>query len=206
MLVSFYGFILHLFQTIDYTAVFFMMLIEASLIPFPSEIPMLAVGIQSAHGTMNPFIGLFVALAGVFFGTSINYVLGYFIGATFVEKYGKYFGIKKPAYHRAQDLFQKDATFYTFFGRLLPVVRQLISIPAGMARMPYLKFISLSLAGSALWLAILILLGYFIGDNTELIRQYVTSITIIIVLCGVTYFLLHHRPLLHKIMKQLKKS
>lgn len=206
MLVSFYGFILHLFQTIDYTAVFFMMLLESSLIPFPSEIPMLAVGLQSAHGTMNPFVGLFVALVGVFIGTSINYVLGYYLGDAFVEKYGKYFGVKRSAYHKAQELFQKDATFYTFFGRLLPVVRQIISIPAGMARMPYLKFISLSLAGSAIWLSLLILLGYFLGDNIELIRQYITSITLIIIIGGVVYFLLHHRPLLHKIMKQLKKS
>lgn len=75
MLESFYGYILHLFQTIDYWAVFIMMSIEASVIPFPSEIPMLAVGIQSARGMMNPIIGLLVALAGVFVGTTINYYI-----------------------------------------------------------------------------------------------------------------------------------
>ncbi|MCB9806317.1 VTT domain-containing protein [Candidatus Peribacteria bacterium] len=88
----------------------------------------------------------------------MNYFLGYFIGDSFIEKYGKYIGIKQSSYHRAQKLFKKDASFYTFFGRLLPVVRQIISIPAGMARMPYLQFISLSLFGSALWLGILICL------------------------------------------------
>lgn len=178
MLESFYEFILHLFHSIDYWAVFVMMTIEASLIPFPSEIPMLAVGIQSAQGTMNPIIGLIVALCGVFIGTSINYALGYYIGDAFLRKYGKYVMIKEADYHRAQTLFMKDANFYTFFGRLLPVIRQLISIPAGMARMPFLRFITLSMTGSAIWLTILIILGYYIGENTELIKAYIGYITL----------------------------
>ena len=79
MLEQFYGLIEHFFQSIDYTAVFIMMTIEASVIPFPSEVPMLAVGIQSASGNMNPIIGLLVALAGVTIGTTCNYLLGYYI-------------------------------------------------------------------------------------------------------------------------------
>ena len=133
---------------------------------------MLAVGMQSASGSMNPLMGLIVALVGVWVGTTINYLIGYYIGDAFVEKFGKYFFIKKHDYHRAQALFNADAGFYTFFGRLIPVVRQLISIPAGMAHMPYVKFITLSLAGSTIWLSILIALGYFIGENTALIKQY----------------------------------
>lgn len=173
MLESFYDVIVHLFHSIDYWAVFIMMTIEASLIPFPSEIPMLAVGIQSAQGAMNPLLGLLVALCGVFIGTTINYALGYYIGDAFLRKYGKYVMIKESDYHRAQTLFLKDANFYTFFGRLLPVVRQLISIPAGMAHMPFLRFITLSMTGSGLWLIILIMLGYFIGENTSLIKTYI---------------------------------
>lgn len=102
------------------------------------------------------------------------------MGDIFVEKYGKYFGIKKESYHHAQALFHKDANFYTFFGRLVPVIRQIISIPAGMAHMPFPRFLFLSLAGSAIWLTILIILGYYIGDNTELIKPYTTGITAII--------------------------
>lgn len=75
MFDPFYEFIYHLFQTIDYTAVFLMMALEASIIPFPSEIPMLAVGIQSYHGDMNPIIGLLVALCGVTVGTTANYFI-----------------------------------------------------------------------------------------------------------------------------------
>lgn len=181
-----------------------MMTIEASVIPFPSEIPMLAVGIQSAQGQMNPLLWLIIALCGVFIGTSVNYLLGYYIGDTFVEKYGKYFGIKKSAYHRAQELFQKDADFYTFFGRLIPVIRQLISIPAGMAGMPYFRFIILSLAGSAIWLTILITLGYFIGNNLALIKNYIAVITLTIIAIGGLYFVIRHKKLLKKILKKSK--
>lgn len=192
MLEQFYESIVHLFGTINYTAVFIMMAIEASVIPFPSEIPMLAVGIQSASWEMNPIVWLLVALLWVTLGTSVNYFLGYYIGDAFIEKYGKYFFIKKSAYHKAQKLFIEDANFYTFFGRLIPVVRQLISIPAGMARMNYWKFISLSLAGSTIWLTILIVMGYVFGKNQELIKEYLSGITIGIVLIAVIVWYWKH--------------
>lgn len=192
MLEQFYESIVHLFGTINYVAVFIMMAIEASVIPFPSEIPMLAVGIQSASWDMNPIIGLFVALLGVTVGTTCNYFLGYYIWDAFIEKYGKYFFIKKSAYHKAQKLFMEDANFYTFFGRLIPVVRQLISIPAGMARMPYWRFLWLSLAGSALWLIVLITCGYIFGKNQELIKEYLSLITLsIIFLTGILWYWRH---------------
>lgn len=158
MLEIFYGYILHLFQTIDYSALFLMMLIESSMIPFPSEIPLLAIGIQSAHGTMNPITGLIISLIAIFIGASINYSIGRYIGDVFFEKYGKYFLIKKHAYHEAKRLYSEDATFYTFYGRLMPLVRQLISLPAGMVHMHFGKFMALTLAGSAIWHSILITL------------------------------------------------
>lgn len=193
MLDSLYDSVFHLFNTINYGTVFIMMILEASIFPVPSEIPMIAIGMQSAAGTMNPVLGITIGLLGIFIGTTINYYIGYFIGDVFVEKYGKYFFIKKSSYHRAQQLFNKDANYYTFFGRLIPVVRHLISIPAGMAHMPYGRFIGLSLLGSSIWLTILVTLGYFIGDNEALIKQYITSITIGIILCAVLFFLYKHR-------------
>jgi len=134
---------------------------------------MTTVGIQSAKGMMNPAAGLLAGLLGVWVGTTINYAIGYFIGDAFIERFGKYFFIKKKHYHHAQELFRSDANFYTFFGRLLPGVRHLISIPAGMIRMPYLRFISLSLLGSAIWLSILIVLGYSIKNNDVFLKEYI---------------------------------
>lgn len=75
MLESFYGYIFHLFQTVDYTGIFVMMLIEASMLPFPSEVPMLAIGIQAAKGTMNPYVGFLISLVAIFIGASVNYAL-----------------------------------------------------------------------------------------------------------------------------------
>jgi len=78
----------------------------------------------------------------------VNYCLGRYVGDVFFEKYGKYFLIKKHAYEEAKKLYAKDASFYTFYGRLIPLVRQLMSLPAGMVHMPFWKFMSLTLAGS----------------------------------------------------------
>lgn len=206
MLEVFYGYIFQLFQTIDYPALFVMMLIESSMIPFPSEIPLLAIGIQSARGTMNPIIGLLISLLAIFIGASANYAIGRFIGDTFFEKYGKYFLIKKHAYHEAKRLYSEDANFYTFYGRLMPLVRQLMSLPAGMVHMPFWKFMGLTLAGSTLWHTILITLGYFIGDNTTLIKNYLTTISLLIILSGVVFFGYKHRSLLKKMLKNLKQS
>lgn len=114
------------------------------------------------------------------------------MGDIFIERYGKYFFIKKEGYHHVKDLFREDANFYTFFGRLLPVVRQLISIPAGMAHMPYGRFITLSLTGSALWLIVLIALGYVIGDNQELIKSYIGQISAVIVICVALLWIVRH--------------
>ncbi len=156
MFDAFYGYIFQVFQTIDYGAVFVMMLIEASMLPFPSEIPLLAIGIQAAKGTMNPLLGFLISLIAIFIGATVNYGIGYYIGDSFLEKYGKYFLMKKHAYHEAKKLFAEDANFYTFYGRLIPLVRQLMSFPAGIVRMPYWNFIGLTLAGSGIWHAILI--------------------------------------------------
>jgi membrane protein DedA with SNARE-associated domain len=158
MLENFYGYIFHLFQTVDYGGIFAMMLIEASMLPFPSEVPLMAIGIQAAKGTMNPLLGFLISLIAIFIGASLNYAIGRFVGDTFFEKYGRYFLIKKHAYHEAKKLYKKDATFYTFYGRLMPLVRQLMSLPAGMVHMPFMKFMALTLSGSAIWHGVLITL------------------------------------------------
>jgi membrane protein DedA with SNARE-associated domain len=206
MLTSFYEYIFHLFQSVDYGGIFIMMLIESSLIPFPSEVPMLAIGIQAAKGTMNPFFGLIVSLVAIFIGATMNYAIGYFIGDAFFEKYGKYFLIKKHAYHEAKKLFAEDETFYTFYGRLMPLIRQLISLPAGIVRMRFWKFMWLTLAGSAVWHSILITVGYFIGENAALAKWYLTTLTLIFFIAGVLFLLYKHRKLVVKLLKYLKKS
>jgi len=86
-----------------------------------------------------------ISLLAIAIGATINYTIGYYIGDPFFEKYGKYFFIKKRAYHEAKKLFEKNEKFYTLYGRLIPLVRQLMSLPAGIVHMPYLPFITLTL-------------------------------------------------------------
>ena len=120
-----------------------------------------------------------ISLVAIFIGATVNYYIGYYIGDVFFEKYGRYFMIKKHAYHEAKKLYAEDANFYTFYGRLIPLVRQLMSLPAGMVHMPFWKFIGLTLAGSAIWHSILITMGYLIGDHTDLIKNYTTGLTVV---------------------------
>ena len=183
-----------------------MLLIESFLPPFPSEIPMIAIGIQAAKWSMNPLFGLCISLVAIGIGATVNYALWYYFGDAFFEKYGKYFFIKRHAYHEAKKLFAEDATFYTFFGRLMPLIRQLISIPAGMIRMRYTKFMALTLAGSTIWHVILITVGYFIGENAALAKWYLTTLTLLFFMVGVLFLLYKHRELVVKFLKQMKKS
>ena len=206
MLHNFFDIIIHLFSTINYWSVFILMILEASVFPIPSEIPMVAIGIQAANGTMNIFVGVGIGLLGIWIGTSINYALWYYFWDKFVTKYGKYFFIKQESYERTKKLFSEGANFYTFFGRFIPVVRHLISLPAGVTRMNYWRFTFLSLAWSGIWLLVLVSFGYFIGENTQLIHEYIGWISLTI-FCwiGILVVWRHRRGLL-RWLRTLKKQ
>lgn len=206
MLHNFYEFIFSLIQNMGYMDIFLMMLIEASLLPFPSELPLMTIGILASEGTMNPFIGLWISLLAIFIGSIVNYFIWYTIGDRFFEHYGKYFFIKKHAYHEAKRLFAKNENFYTFFWRLIPLVRQLMSLPAGMVHMPFLKFICLSMLGSAIWHSIVITIGYFIGENKELTKTYLLSINIIFIILGCIILSWKYRKLLKKMIQHIQNS
>ncbi|MBP6981571.1 DedA family protein [Candidatus Gracilibacteria bacterium] len=180
--------ILGFFQTIDYTAIFFLMTLESSIFPVPSELVMIPAGISALSGNIDPFLAIIVGGLGSVFGALINYyVLGRFLGKPFLEKYGKYILITKEKYKKSEDLFLKNDQLYTFIGRLLPVVRHLISIPAGIFRMKIIPFITITFLGATLWCAILVGLGYFFGDTmTEVVGKYGNEVGIIsIVIIGI---------------------
>lgn len=180
--------ILWFFQTIDYTAIFFLMTLESSIFPVPSELVMIPAGISALSGNIDPFLAIIVWWLGSVFWALINYyVLGRFLGKPFLEKYGKYILITKEKYKKSEDLFLKNDQLYTFIGRLLPVVRHLISIPAGIFRMKIIPFITITFLGATLWCAILVGLGYFFWDTmTEVVGKYGNEVGIIsIVIIGI---------------------
>ena len=164
-----------------YLGIFIMMAIESSFIPFPSEIVLIPAGFLASKGEMSlPFI-MSSALVGSLFGAFINYFLALVLGRKILEKYGKYFFIKESALVKMDNYFAKHGAISTFIGRLIPGIRQLISIPAGLSKMNLAVFSLYTTLGAGIWAFILTMLGYFIGENQELIDVYLKQITVAVV-------------------------
>jgi len=164
-----------------YLGIFIMMAIESSFIPFPSEIVLIPAGYLASQGDMSIGMIMSTALGGSMVGAFINYYLALTLGRKLLKKYGKYFFIKENALEKMDSYFKKHGHISTFTGRLIPGIRQLISIPAGLARMNLVQFSIYTALGAGIWALILTLLGFFIGENQELIDTYLKQITITIV-------------------------
>jgi len=155
-----------------YALIFAFMAIESSFIPFPSEIVMIPAGFLAARGELSlhaPMPDLVLAtvvgLAGSLAGAYFNYFLSAKLGEPFLRKYGKWFFIKPEALDRACEVFNKYGGATTFVCRLVPVIRQLISIPAGLSKMPLGKFTFFTGLGAGIWTAILAGVGYALGRS-----------------------------------------
>jgi len=176
-----------------YLGIFIMMTIESSFIPFPSEIVLIPAGYLAAQGDMSIGMIMSAALGGSMLGAYINYYLALTMGRKLLIKYGKYFFIKENALDKMDSYFSKHGHISTFTGRLIPGIRQLISIPAGLARMNLAQFSIYTALGAGIWALILTLLGYFIGANQELIDTYLKQITIGIVATLVVIGFIYYR-------------
>ncbi|MDD2790134.1 MAG: DedA family protein [Sulfurimonas sp.] len=164
-----------------YLGIFVLMAIESSFIPFPSEIVLIPAGYLASSGQMNIAAIMGSALGGSLVGAFVNYYLALLLGRKLLKRYGKYFFIKESALDKMDAYFLKHGHISTFIGRLIPGIRQLISIPAGLARMDLMTFTIFTTLGAGIWALILVLLGYFIGENQELINTYLHQITIAVV-------------------------
>ena len=162
-----------------YLGIFIMMAIESSFIPFPSEIVLIPAGYLASQGEMTLGMIMVAALGGSMVGAFINYLLALTLGRKILQRYGKYFFIKESALEKMDSYFEKHGHISTFNGRLIPVVRQYISFPAGLAKMSPFKFTVYTALGAGIWVTILAYLGYFLGQNQTLIQQYLKEITIL---------------------------
>ena len=156
--------------TWGYALVFAFMAIESSFIPFPSEIVMIPAGFIAARGELSLHapvpdlvLAIAVGLAGSLVGAYFNYFLSSWLGEPFLRQYGKWFFVKEPVLDRAFEVFNRYGAPTTFVCRLVPVIRQLISIPAGLARMPLGKFSLFTGLGAGIWTAILAAIGFVLG-------------------------------------------
>lgn len=153
--------------------VFAFMAIESSFIPFPSEVVMIPAGFLAARGELglSPCAALaasvVVGIIGSLAGAYANYYLSLWLGKPFLERYGKYFFIKKEPLDRACEVFNRYGAATTFVCRLVPVIRQLISIPAGIAKMPLGSFTLFTALGAGIWTAILAAVGYALGRSAS---------------------------------------
>ncbi len=156
--------------TWGYIFIFVFMTIESSFIPFPSEVVMIPAGFLAARGELSggsPLVcvslAVLVGVLGSLAGAFVNYYLALWVGKPFLEKYGKYFFIKPEPLARACEVFNKYGAATTFVCRLIPVIRQLISIPAGIAKMPLAPFTFFTALGAGIWTIILAAVGYILG-------------------------------------------
>jgi len=160
-------------QHLGYTEIFFLMALESSLFPVPSELVMIPAGYRAAMGDLDPWLATLAGGAGSLLGASANYVLGRYVGRAFLLRWGKWFLINETKYREAETLFMKNANLATFVGRFIPVIRHLISLPAGVFGMALLPFALLTTLGATIWCGVLVLLGYYLGEPTiRIVTEY----------------------------------
>ncbi len=155
-----------------YPGIVVLMAMESSIIPVPSELVMPPAGYLAYQGKMNAFLAILCGTAGSLIGAYANYFASHYLGRPLIIKYGKYVLIPPEKFEKVERFFLQHGEISTFIGRLLPVVRHLISIPAGLSGMNHVKFSLYTLLGAGIWCTILTWIGYIIGENQKLIMQY----------------------------------
>lgn len=177
---------------INYGTVTILMSIESSFIPFPSEIIVPPAAWKAAQGSMNVFGVFFSALAGSMIGALFNYYLALSLGRKVLysladTRLAHFFLVKRESLEKAEQYFTKYGRSSTFIGRLVPAVRQLISLPAGIAKLDIKRFLLFTFLGSGIWNMILTALGYFLYSKKELLEQYYGRISLIFAICGILF-------------------
>ena len=184
-----------------YWGIFLLMFLESTFFPFPSEIIMIPAGYLAYKGEMNLYMVVLMGILGSVGGALLNYYLAKSFGRAFILRYGKYFFIKEKTLDKLESFFAKHGEISTFTGRLIPGIRQLISLPAGLARMNIAKFSFFTALGAGIWVVVLVALGYVVGSNEELVSQYLKSATLIalisVIFIAVLYVVRYKR---HKVI------
>jgi membrane protein DedA with SNARE-associated domain len=188
-------------QTVEawgYAGIVIMMAIESTILPFPSEAALIPAGWLASQGRMDPFLAIACGAIGSLIGASINYFVSMRLGRPLMERIGGYVFVTPEKLDAADRYFARHGEITTFIGRLIPGIRHLISIPAGVARMNYPRFALYTTLGAAMWSAVLVGVGYWVGTNEALWRPMLHKATLwlvggIVVLVGI-YVWRQRRP------------
>lgn len=184
--------------SMGYTGIISLMFLESSFFPFPSEVVMPPAGYLAWKGEMSLPLVLIAGIAGSLLGALFNYWLAVKLGRPLLIKYGKYFFISQETIDKADKFFQKHGHISTFVCRLLPGIRQYVSLPAGLARMPMKPFCLYTGLGAGIWVFVLTIAGYLLGEHQDLLKEYLHVITIACialacVIAGGYYFIQRRR-------------
>jgi len=189
--------IVELVSQFGYGGIFIMMFLESTFFPFPSEVAMIPAGYLASKGEMNLIMAIVVGTLGSLMGALFNYYLAKKYGRRGILRFGKYFFFTEEKLQKMEAFFVNHGSFSTFVSRLIPGVRQLVSLPAGLSNMNVGKFTLYTTLGAGIWIIVLVLLGYFIGEKEALIEEYLHQIVIvtliIIAIATMFYIYLHKR-------------
>ena len=155
--------------TLGYPGIVILMALESSFFPFPSEVVMIPAGYLASQGEMNLFLVILFGVIGSLLGAWLNYAIAFKLGRPALHKWGKYLFLPERRFLQVELYFRSHGEISTFIGRLIPVIRQFISFPAGLSHMNPLKFTAWTAAGAGIWMTVLTLIGYFVGENEELV-------------------------------------
>jgi membrane protein DedA with SNARE-associated domain len=181
-MTTFLNWLVEAIGTMGYSGILFLMFIESTFIPLPSELVIPPAGYLIYQKQMN-WIGVIASgTAGSLLGALFNYGIAIYLGRPFILRYGKYFGVSENHFRKGEDFFLRHGNISTFIGRLILGVRHYISFPAGLCRMNLMKFCFYTAFGAGIWVCILAYIGYFVGDNKDRIMEMSRQWTLYIII------------------------
>ena len=195
-----------LLENLNYGTIWFLMLLESTVIPVPSELVVSPAAYHAAGGNLNIFLVILFATIGADCGATINYLAGYYLGRPIIyrfanSKWGKMCLLNQKKVEKSEEYFNNHGMVATITGRLIVGIRHLISIPAGLAKMTFWKFLLYTTIGAGIWNCILAALGWYLhavvpeDQLTDKIMEYgdvITYTIIVLVVVAGLYFLVKH--------------
>lgn len=178
---AFGDFVAWLVETIGrlgYAGIAGLMFLESSFFPFPSEVVMPPAGYLAWRGEMSLWGAIAAGIVGSVLGALFNYWVAVRLGRPLLLKYGRYFLVSEESVSKAERFFIRHGHVSTLVGRLVPVIRQYISLPAGIARMPLGTFTAFTALGAGVWVVALTLVGYLLGEHQEGLGRYLHVISL----------------------------
>ncbi|MGC8564378.1 MAG: DedA family protein [Fervidicoccaceae archaeon] len=180
-------------EKIGYLGIFVTMTLESALVPIPSEVVMTFAGFLAWTGKMNIFIAIIAGTLGNLIGSFLLYKAGSSLGLELVKKYGKYVLIDNRDIENAQQLFLKYGGVIVLVGRMLPAIRTVISLPAGISRMNSRSFLFFTLIGSIPWNSLLVYLGWLLGENWIIVQRYARILDYFVIFALILLIVLYIR-------------